>query len=141
MTVVEFTPKQGSKKKQQNKTRMLAPEDKLIIRQIPVGQLLRTKKFKSFDSLRQEANRIIAKMRTNWMDFVLMKAGIYVNFAQITKREIIEIYEKHKISIVNVDNVDRIYQGTTLLGEWDRERMVYLDDEGKLMVEIKYFAL
>lgn len=129
------------KRKKKAKRRMIAPVESICVRQIPLGDLMRSKKFNSFDGMRQEANRIVGKMRASWMDFVLMKAGVYVNFAEITRREVIEIYERSRISITSVDNVDRIYQADILIGEWDRERTVFLNEEGKLMMEIKYFAL
>lgn len=139
--VVVAIADQKKKKNRQKPPRMLTPPERICIKQIPLGDLMRNKKFNSFDSMRQQANRVVGKMRQCWMDFVLMKAGIYINYAEITKREIIEIYERNQLSIVNVENVDRIYQGDILLGEWDRDRTIFFDDEGRLMMEIRYFAL
>lgn len=129
------------KKKQKKKERMITPTDKILVRQVPLGEILKNKKYKSFNVLRADVNRLTMRMRSHWMDFILLKAEVYINFAEFTRREIMEIYEKHEISIVNVDNVDRVYKANVLLGEWDRERLIYINDEGKVMIQIRYSDL
>jgi hypothetical protein len=128
-------------KKKEEKPRMLAPKEDIITLQIPVGELMKVKKFKAFDAMRQEANRVIGKMRNTWFDYALMKHGVYIIYEEKNKREITDIYNRHNISIVNIAGVDRIYKEKTLIGEWDRERTVYLNDDGLLMIEVQYYTL
>jgi hypothetical protein len=80
-------------------------------------------------------------MRNDWLSFVLMKNSIYINYSELTKREIIEIYERNGISIVNDNGVDRVFKLGQLLGEWSRERKLYFNNEGQLMLEIKYSVI
>jgi hypothetical protein len=56
----------------------------------------------------------------------------------MTKREIVEIFDKHKVSIINEDTAYRIYKDSELIGEWDNKRRIVLTKEGRLSIKIRY---
>ena len=120
---------------------MLTVEDKIIVRQVPIGKILKTKEFDSFESLRKRTNKILGQLKADWLNFVFIKNDIYINYSALTKREVIEIYEQNGLSIINQDGIDRVFKYNQLLGEWNRERKLYFDKEGQLLMEVKYSVL
>jgi hypothetical protein len=73
------------------------------------------------------------------MQAVLIKNNIFVNFEEMTKREIVEIFESKKVSIIDgEDDACRIYQDDKLIGEWDNKRRIVINKEGCLTIKIRY---
>jgi hypothetical protein len=117
---------------------MKSKKELITVRYIPIGEILRGQTFKSFDSLRRKANKIVKPFRDNWMQSVLIKNSIFVNFDLMTKREIVEIFDKHKIRILDEEGVYRIYMNEDIIGEWDNSRRIVITKEGKIAIKIQY---
>lgn len=128
-------------KKEGKKPTMLTDTDKIIIREVPLGKILKGKDFDSFESLRRKSNKVLGQLRIDWMNYLFMKNGIYINYSDLTKREVIEIYEANGLTVINQNGIDRVFKYSQLLGEWSRERKLYFDKEGQLIMEVKYSVL
>jgi hypothetical protein len=120
---------------------MKSNKDIITTKYIHIGDALRGKSFKNFDELRKKSNELVTPFRDNWMQAVLIKNSVFVNFELMTKREVIEVFEKQNVRILDEEDVYCIYKNDELIGEWSNERRVVITKRGRLAIRVKYVIL
>jgi hypothetical protein len=113
----------------------------MTIKYIEIGEILQGKTFKSFNSLRKRTNKIISPIREEWMTIVLTKNEVFINNDLMTRREVVEIFDKNKITMTNEEGRYRILKDGAVIGEWMNKRSVRITNEGKMQIKIKYLIV
>lgn len=117
---------------------MKSKKEMITVRYIPISRILRGKSYSSFDALRQDTNKLIKPLRDNWLQSVFIKHNIFVNFELMTRREIVEIFDRLNVRIVDTEDVYRVYKGKRIIGEWDNNRKIVFNKEGRMSIKIRY---
>lgn len=115
--------------------------DLVTTKYIPIGKLLAGEKFNSFNKLKARANKLVKPYRDDWLTAVLIKNSIFVNSALMPKREMVEIFEKHQITLIDESGVYRVYQADQIIGEWDNSRTIRFNKNGQIQVKIQYIII
>lgn len=112
-------------------------------RTVVLGDMLHTKKYDSFESLRRISNKALSQMRENWLRDALRIHGIDYTKEDLTKREIQERLSESGIRIERVKDkgkdTDKVFKNDVLIAEWNNEREISIDFDGRLCVTIEYY--
>lgn len=113
-------------------------------RKIVIGDILHgNKEFASFDSLRKDANKALARLREAWLKETLIAHGVKYTTKALTKREIHESLSSNFILIsrekTDDTDFDKVYMKDTLIGEWNNQKIISIDFDGRLSITIEYY--